>query len=150
MAQYDKYRQGFLGNPVLVRKATAVPPALRETEYSWLGRWSDIGWSIRIHPRLTPTQWDVYGKRAEECWDPAMRNYNPVKTMELLAALFPTHELVLKWPTCGKRLEAGNGVKGLPVRTICGAQAQHTEVQTLDVNGARVGIARCDAHRGQL
>lgn len=141
---------GAIGNPVLARKATAVPPAPKGEEVSWLGRWQDVGWAIRIHPRLKPEQWDTYGKRASECWDGDRFTYDPLKTMELLAVLFPAHELVLKWPTCGKRLNAGRSLSGLPVRTICGAMAKHTEVHTLDVNGARVGIARCDEHRGQL
>lgn len=132
-------RMNYDPKPVNYQKAQPVPAPLPQLEYSWLGRWADAGWAIRITPRLNDNQWDKFSARAEETWDEAALNYSPDKSLELLHALFPTHTLALTWPKCGKRTDAG----------LCGAQAQHTEVRT-DVTGARVGIARCDAHQGQL
>lgn len=123
-----------------------VPPA---GECSWLGRFQDAGWSVRIHPRLNDSQWKVFGERAEETWDATRFAYDPVKSLELLGELFPRHTLALMWPKCGYRTAHGR-VGQPPVYVVCNAQARHTETKVVDVTGARVGIARCDEHQGQL
>lgn len=133
-------RMNYDPKPVNYQKAQPVPAPLPQLEYSWLGRWADVGWAIRITPRLNDSQWKVFGLVAnDDTWDEEKLNYSAEKSLEVLHRLFPRHELALTWPKCGKWTDAG----------LCGAQAQHTEVRT-DVTGARVGIARCDAHQGQL
>jgi len=134
----------------MYRKGEAVPAQDKgELMHSWLGRWQDVGWSIRITPRLTETQWEKYGARAQECWDSERLTYDAQKSLELLNALFPTHALSLTWPKCTYRMKQPRMGK-TPLIVVCNGQAQHTETKTLDVTGARVGIARCDRHRGLL
>lgn len=119
---------------------------------SWLGKFANNGWAIRIMPRLNDRQWEAYGRRAGETWDGATLSYDAVRSLELLQSMFPRHTLVLKWPTCTKRTLSGavRTGAGLPVFAVCGAQAQYTDTKLRDVNGALVAIARCDQHRGQL
>jgi hypothetical protein len=134
----------------MYRKGEAIPAQDKsELSHSWLGRWQDVGWAIRITPRLTEAQWGQYGNQADQCWDHVALNYDPDKTLELLHALFPTHELALTWPKCTYRSTTPRA-GSTPLHATCGAQAKHTEVRVIDVTGARVGIARCDEHRGQL
>lgn len=137
------------GDHTSMRKAEEVV-ATPDSDHSWLGRWADVGWAVRITPRLTEEQWGPFYARAEETWNPHTLNYDPMKSLELLQELLPKHDLALVWPKCGKRVEVYVRDKGRRMVSVCGAQAQHTEVHQRDVNGARVGIARCDRHRGQL
>lgn len=149
----DAYKSAGLGDPVerggnMYKKSEPVTKA-PELDHSWLGRYQDVGWAIRITPRLTKEQWSEWGQRTEEAWDYVSLNYNAHKSLELLHQLFPTHQLALTWPKCGYRVKVPRSGQ-TPVYQPCGAQAQHTEVHQRDVNGARVGIARCDQHKGQL
>jgi hypothetical protein len=137
-------------DPVLKRKAEDVVPDDRpSSEFSWLGKWQEMGWAIRIYPKLTDDQWVSYGRRAGNCWDKGAFRYDPVKCLELLHELFPSHDLVLKWPRCTYRTKQER-VGKVPLYLVCDAQAKHTEVRAQDVTGARVGIARCDDHKGLL
>lgn len=131
-----RIREGRGGN--MYKKSEPVTKA-PELDHSWLGRWQDVGWAIRITPRLNDSQWKVFGLVAEETWDEEKLNYSAEKSLEVLHRLFPRYELALTWPKCGKWTDSG----------LCGAQARHTQVM-VDASGARVGIARCDAHQGQL
>lgn len=131
------------------RKAGPVPNAPAEQDCSWLGRWSDVGWAIRIEPRLTKEQWGQYSARSSEGWDETVRRYDPLKTMEVLLSLFPTHSFAVMWPRCGKRIVVSRRDK-LPVYLECGEVAKHSETHLKDVHGTRTAIARCDKHRGQL
>lgn len=146
--------RGKYRDPVAKRHSEPVSTRAADVECSWLGRWSDVGWSIRIEPKLTQEQWDRYALRAEECWDEATRNYDPLKTLELLGSLLPTHQCSVMWPRCGKRLNAGGIKQGdaivKPFYALCGAVAKHTETHIRDAYGNRVALARCDEHRGQL
>lgn len=143
----DAYEQA--GVPINYQRATPVPTAPPESACSWLGRWSDVGWAIRIEPRLTEDQWRTYGTRSNEGWDEAARRYDPLKTLELLGSLFPTHTFSLAWPRCGKRVEVPRKDK-LPLFLNCGEVAKHTDTHLQDVHGERTAIARCDQHQGQL
>lgn len=132
------------------RKASAVVPDSRSPgEVSWLGRWQDCGWAIQIFPRLTDKQWERYGRRSEECWDPERFRYDPARSLEVLQELFPAHELRLTWPKCTYRERSDRGAR-VPVFTQCNARAEYTEVRAFDVHGAQVGIPRCDRHQGLL
>lgn len=137
-------------NPAPVRRAGPVDEDPRPvTEFSWLGKWVDCGWSIRIHPHLTGAEWAKYSPRADEGWDTEASVFSPTKTLDLLHDLFPTHELHLTWPKCTYRSRTPRHGK-TPLFVVCGAQARYTEVRAEDVAGNKVAIARCDAHRGQL
>jgi hypothetical protein len=140
------------GIPVNYQKATPVPTAAPESACSWLGRWSDVGWAIRIEPRLTDEQWRAYGKRSNEGWDEAVRRYDPLKTLEVLASLVHRHKFTVSWPKCGKRTITASRTtgSGLPVYVVCGEVAKHTDTHLQDVHGVRTAIARCDAHQGLL
>lgn len=131
------------------QKAETVDAQTGELDHSWLGRYQDVGWAIRITPRLTDGQWQLWSQRADETWDYTVLNYDPHKALELLGELFPRHTVSLTWPKCGKR-HSVRKADGKRYTDICGTQAKHTEVHVRDVNGAKVGIARCDRHRGQL
>lgn len=126
-----------------------IPEGGGAIQFSWLGSFADTGWAIKIYPRLSEEQWRAYSRRANEAWDKEAFGYDATKALELLHGLFPTHQLSLKWPKCTYRIRRDRPGR-LPLYDICGAQARHTEVRTEDVTGARVGIARCDEHRGQL
>jgi hypothetical protein len=121
------------------QKAEPVPDPGPQLDHSWLGRWQDVGWAIRITPRLNDSQWKVFGLVADDTWDEEKLSYSADKSLEVLHRLFPRHELALTWPKCGKWTGS----------ETCGAQARHTQVM-VDATGARVGIARCGVHRGQL
>lgn len=146
--------RGRFKDPVNKRRSEPVGARAADDACSWLGQWSGVGWSIRIEPKLTRAQWDQYTPRAEECWSETARNYDPLKTLELLASLFPTHQCSVMWPRCGKRLDAGGIKQGdkivKPFYALCGAVARHTETHIRDAYDNKVAIARCDEHRGQL
>lgn len=148
MARYDKLDLPVKFNNYEKATDVPVPPA----ECSWLGRWQDVGWAIRITPRLGDSDWKVFELRAEETWDPSSLNYDAMKSLELLGELFPRCELSLVWPRCGKRTVGQRTARigRVPAVEVCGAMAKHTDTHIKDVTGARVGIARCDAHQGQL
>lgn len=138
-----------------VRRSQPVTPAKVETEYSWLGRWVDNGYAVRIHPRLTEEQWAPVYKRGEDLWDNDLGRYSEVKTIELLAELFPTHELVIVWPKCTHRtrsgeLRDGSGAVVRPWYTVCGQVAKHTALELRDVYDNRMAVPRCARHQGQL
>lgn len=120
-----------------------------EAAYSWLGKWGDVGWSIRISPRLTEAQWGTYGKRADETWDEAARSYSSVKSLELLGELFPTHTLTLVWPKCTYRT-AFHREGQVPLYVLCGQRGTVTQTHLRDVYDNKVALARCTQHQGQL
>lgn len=127
----------------------SLPLNKRNEEHSWLGQWVKMGWAIRITPKLTGLDWEKYSVRAGECWDAVTRNYSPALSLALLSELFPLHSFSLTWPTCGKRImHAREGQ--VPLFTVCGAQATHTDMHLRDVYDNKVALARCDAHQGQL
>lgn len=117
-----------------------------DPQHSWLGRWADVGWAIRIGRKLRNEEWDQWAKRADETWDNTRRNYDPHLAMDLLGEMFPGVALQIVWPPCGKRMTTV-----LPSKfVICDKSAMHTETQLRDVLGNKVTLARCAAHRGML
>jgi hypothetical protein len=137
-------------DPPARRKAEPVKPAGAESDYSWLGQWSQVGWSIRIHPKLTTSEWDKFYPRANETWSDKGRNYDPLKSLKVLSELFPTHYFSLVYPRCGKRTVSGRTSGGSVLISVCAARAEYTETHLKDVHGTRVALARCGRHRGQL
>jgi hypothetical protein len=135
------------GNPNYQKAAdvTTVPA----DECSWLGRFQDVGWALRITPRLTQEEWLQLNRHYGEAWDKERFSYDGLRALEMVHTQFPRHELSLVWPKCTYRYRVDR-VGRSPVYAECNAQARHTEVRVTDVTGARVGIARCDLHQGRL
>jgi hypothetical protein len=150
-----KFKDPVGKRPPQVRRSQPVTPAAPDGEYSWMGKWADNGYSVRISPRLSSLDWDKVHLRADECWDTELRRYSEIKTMELLAELFPTHELVIVWPKCTHReraggLRNGDGQMVRPWFTVCGQVAKHTELALRDVYDNRFALPRCAEHQGEL
>lgn len=120
------------------------------TEYSYLGKWSQVGWSIQISPKLTDAQWNEYARRAEEGWDEEALRYDPAKSSMVLEELFPGHTLALVLPECGYRTEFMRQRGKVPLFVQCGAKAPFTDTHLRDVNGNLVALARCEQHKGML
>lgn len=60
---------------------------------SYLGRFSENGWSIMIVPALSDAEWEQYSLRSDQAWDSAIRDYSITKAFNLLRELFPNREL---------------------------------------------------------
>jgi len=117
---------------------------------SWLGRWEDVGWAIRIGRKLTDGEWRAFGKRAEETWDDEARGYSAQAGLTLLGELFPGVTLELMYPRCNKRLQTeGKSSRGLPVYVLCDAPGV-VATHVTEAGGSRVCVVRCEAHAGQL
>lgn len=126
-------------------KAEPVAPDARSDDaFSWLGKWADVGWSVRVEPKLSDEEWAQVNPNLGKCWDEVNRNYDGMKAVEMLHELLPNHQLRLMWPKCGYRSRHGYRV------SICGAAAHFTVTHGRDVYDQRVAIARCELHRGQL
>lgn len=122
---------------------------LEQARCSWLGSFAEVGWSIRIEPRLSNAQWERLSAPLDTVWSTSARSYDPVKCLELLGELFPAHALAMHWPQCTYRTATEREGK-LPLINVCNAEARHTAVGIRDTKGKRVGIPRCQEHRGQL
>lgn len=119
-------------------------------DHSWLGRWADVGWAIKIGRKLKDEEWSWFGLRAEETWDEELNGYSAEKSLALLGELFPGVALDLVWPKCAYRTLQPLSAGGHHLWVVCDNTAKHTETQARDVLGNRVAIARCERHRGQL
>lgn len=62
---------------------------------SWLGRWRENGWAIRITPKLSEDQWRWLGLQSDQMWDAKERKYTSEKCEALLRSLFPDRELAV-------------------------------------------------------
>lgn len=63
---------------------------------SWLGRFKDNGWAIKISPSLTGDQWNEYACRADEVYVemPMIGGYYSItRAFDLLREIFPGHVL---------------------------------------------------------
>jgi hypothetical protein len=132
-------------------KAEPVAPDARSDEaFSWLGKWADVGWSVRVEPKLADEEWAQVNPNLGKCWDEVNRVYDGMKAVELLHELLPNHQLRLMWPKCGYRDVLTRRSTGRKYISICGAAAHFTVTHGRDVYDQRVAIARCELHRGQL
>ena len=135
------------GDRTSMNKAGPVPP---HGECSWLGRWQDNGWAIRIEPKLDSHDWDRYIRRAEESWSVSLGNYDPLVSLRILGDIFPERTVSIVWPRCGKRLEMYARDQRKWYSMTCGAVAKHTVTKIRDAYDNQVALARCEAHQGQL
>lgn len=131
-------------------KYRALEAAESVSGVSWLGRWEDVGWAIRIGRKLTDAEWAEFGKHAGETWNTETMNYSPSYSLVLLQSLFPGVQCEVVWPRCNKRLKTDqNSSHGLPVFVLCDADGT-SAVNVDTAGGRRVCVVRCEAHAGQL
>jgi hypothetical protein len=134
----------------MYRKGEEVPVQDKiDTEFSWLGRWKDNGWSIRIEPRLKREEWDPITVQLDSTWNATLMNYDAMASMELLERCLPKHELTLMWPRCGKKITQAREGK-LPIVGVCGQVARFNVPGLLDAYDNKTVLARCEVHRGQI
>lgn len=131
------------------KASEVVPPNKPESEFSWLGRWKDNGWSVRIEPRLAPAEWDRITPRLEETFSETLLNYDPMKSLELLQELLPKHMFTLIWPRCGYRKVVPRKDKR-PLIIPCNAVAQFSHTNLRDVYDNKTTLARCEEHRNLM
>lgn len=73
--------------------------------WSWYGTWEDVGWSLKLTPRLTEDQWALVNQDVDSTYNPAIGGWDINLLLRLIRRVLPHKnvEIVLPPPPPKKK-----------------------------------------------